>query len=66
MGMGLGGLVLKPLSAIVRPVGYTMQGIIKQIQRRNSPQKFIRLARIAEGQRGVSELHGTEAETVRR
>ncbi|UKZ80113.1 hypothetical protein TrVFT333_007878 [Trichoderma virens FT-333] len=66
MGMGLGGLVLKPLSAIVGPVGYTMQGIMKQIQRRNSPQKFVRLARIAEGQRGVSELHGTEAEMVRR
>jgi hypothetical protein len=66
MGMGLGGLVLKPLSAIVGPIGYTMQGIMKQIQRRKNPQVFVRFARIAEGQRGLSELHGTEVETVRR
>lgn len=66
IGMGFGGLVLKPLSAIVGPIGYTMQGIMKQIQRQKCPQKFVRLARIAEGQREVANMQGTEAETVRK
>ncbi|KAK9435539.1 UDP-glucose,sterol transferase [Metarhizium brunneum] len=64
-GMGIGGLVLKPISAIVGPFGYTMQGLTKQIQRRRSPANFVRLARIAEGQRELAALQAPEAETVR-
>lgn len=64
-GMGIGGLVLKPISAIVGPFGYTMQGLMKQIQRRRSPANFVRLARIAEGQRELAALQAPEAETVR-
>ncbi|KAG8424921.1 hypothetical protein J3458_001675 [Metarhizium acridum] len=64
-GMGMGGLVLKPISAIVGPFGCTMQGLMQQIQRRRSPVKFVRLARIAEGQRELANLQAAEAETVR-
>ncbi|OAQ59353.1 UDP-glucose,sterol transferase [Pochonia chlamydosporia 170] len=55
-GMGVSGLVLKSISAIVGPLGYSMQGVLKQVQRRRSPQKFVRRARIAQGQRDVGSL----------
>ncbi|KAM0436090.1 hypothetical protein ACHAPT_002982 [Fusarium lateritium] len=55
-GMGLTGLVLKNLAAIVGPVGYTLKGVVKQAERSKTPQKFIRRARIAQGQRDVKAL----------
>ncbi|KAJ4324887.1 hypothetical protein N0V84_003723 [Fusarium piperis] len=55
-GMGLTGLVLKNLAAIVGPVGYTLKGVVKQAERSKTPQKFIRRARIAQGQREVNAL----------
>ncbi|KAH7159973.1 hypothetical protein B0J13DRAFT_616766 [Dactylonectria estremocensis] len=56
VGMGLTGLVLKNLSAVVGPVGYTLKGIVKQAGRRKSPEKFIRRARIGQGQREAREI----------
>ncbi|KAF4994009.1 hypothetical protein FGRMN_6043 [Fusarium graminum] len=55
-GMGLTGLVLKNLSAIVGPVGYTLKGVVKQAERSKTPQKYIRRARIAQGQREYKAL----------
>ncbi|KAF5017963.1 hypothetical protein F66182_10072 [Fusarium sp. NRRL 66182] len=55
-GMGLTGLVLKNLSAIVGPVGYTLKGVAKQAERSKTPQKFIRRARIVQGQREYKAL----------
>ncbi|KAG6011869.1 hypothetical protein E4U43_008065 [Claviceps pusilla] len=55
-GMGLAGLVLKPISAIVGPIGFAMQGLVRQVQRRRSPQRFIRRARIALGESQVQAM----------
>ncbi|KAJ4264866.1 hypothetical protein NW762_005109 [Fusarium torreyae] len=55
-GMGLTGLVLKNLSAIVGPIGYTLKGVVKQAERSKTPQKFVRRARIAQGQREYKAL----------
>ncbi|KAJ4202924.1 hypothetical protein NW767_005679 [Fusarium falciforme] len=57
-GMGLTGLVLKNLAAIVGPVGYTLKGVVKQAERSKTPQKFIRRARIVQGQREAKILPG--------
>lgn len=51
VGMGLTGFVLKNLSAIVGPFGYTAKGIVKQAGRRNLPTRHVRRARIIQGQR---------------
>ncbi|KAJ1335009.1 sterol 3beta-glucosyltransferase [Microdochium nivale] len=50
VGMGLTGFVLKNLSAIIGPFGYTAKGIVKQASRRNLPTRFIRRARMFQGQ----------------
>ncbi|KAH7182759.1 uncharacterized protein B0J16DRAFT_270135 [Fusarium flagelliforme] len=55
-GMGLTGLVLKNLSAVVGPIGYTLKGVVKQAERSKTPQKYIRRARIAQGQREYEAL----------
>ncbi|CAG7562980.1 unnamed protein product [Fusarium equiseti] len=55
-GMGLTGLVLKNLSAVVGPIGYTLKGVVKQAERSKTPQKYIRRARIAQGQREYKAL----------
>lgn len=59
-GMGLTGFVLKTTAAFVGPVGYTLQGLVKQVERRHCPQKFIRRARITQGQRDSSALGDAE------
>ncbi|KAH6984932.1 hypothetical protein BKA56DRAFT_671389 [Ilyonectria sp. MPI-CAGE-AT-0026] len=56
VGMGLTGLVLKNLAAIVGPVGYTLKGLVKQAGRHRRPDKFIRRARIVQEQREAREL----------
>ncbi|KAF9774102.1 hypothetical protein IL306_007935 [Fusarium sp. DS 682] len=55
-GMGLTGLVLKNLSAVVGPIGYTLKGVVKQAERSKTPQKYIRRARIVQGQREYKAL----------
>ncbi|KAH6890452.1 hypothetical protein B0T10DRAFT_528756 [Thelonectria olida] len=56
VGMGLTGLVLKNLAAIVGPFGYTLKGVVKQAERSKRPDKFIRRARIEQGRRDFKEL----------
>ncbi|KAH8889273.1 UDP-Glycosyltransferase/glycogen phosphorylase [Thozetella sp. PMI_491] len=56
IGMGLTGFVLKDISAIVGPVGYSLKGIAKQVERHRQPTRYIRRARIIQGQREAREL----------
>ncbi|KAJ6444747.1 UDP-glucose,sterol transferase [Purpureocillium lavendulum] len=64
--MGLGGLVLKPISAVVGPIGYTLQGVAKQADRwRRHPHKLIRRARIRQGQREMQALRPDELQRTR-
>ncbi|KAK7428956.1 hypothetical protein QQZ08_004573 [Neonectria magnoliae] len=56
VGMGLTGLILKNLAAIVGPVGFTLKGLVKQAGRHKRPEKFIRRARIVQGQREAKAL----------
>lgn len=51
VGMGLTGFVLKNISAIIGPFGYTLKGLHKELQKKNQPTHFIRRARIMQGQR---------------
>lgn len=60
VGMGLTGLVLKDISAIIGPVGYTLKGIKKQVERRRQPSRLVRRARILQGQREMTELSEDE------
>ncbi|QUC22945.1 uncharacterized protein UV8b_07186 [Ustilaginoidea virens] len=60
-GMGLGGLVLKPVSAVLGPLGYSVQGVVKQVERRRSPRRFVRRARMAQGEGEVGRLGAARA-----
>ncbi|KAL0930991.1 udp-transferase [Colletotrichum truncatum] len=55
-GMGLTGFVLKDLSAIISPFGYTLKGIVKQTERKKQPDRVVRRARIVQGQRERRQL----------
>ncbi|KAG7134421.1 Sterol 3-beta-glucosyltransferase UGT80B1 like protein [Verticillium longisporum] len=61
-GMGVGGLVLKYLSAIAGPVGYTLKGVVKQAGRDKQPDRVIRRARIIQGQREAQKLGADKKE----
>ncbi|KAK2014803.1 glycosyltransferase family 28 domain-containing protein [Colletotrichum eremochloae] len=50
-GMGVTGFILKDLSAIISPFGYTLKGIAKQAERRKQPDRVVRRARLVQGQR---------------
>jgi UDP:flavonoid glycosyltransferase YjiC (YdhE family) len=56
VGMGLTGFVLKNIAAIIGPVAYTLQGVVKQAERGRQPVKHIRQARAMQGQREASAL----------
>ncbi|TDZ37258.1 Sterol 3-beta-glucosyltransferase UGT80B1 [Colletotrichum spinosum] len=55
-GMGLTSFILKDLSAIISPVGYTLKGIVKQAERKKQPDRVVRRARIVQGQRERRQL----------
>ena len=61
VGMGLTGFVLKDLAAIFGPVGYTFKGIHKELLKGRQPTKYIRKARILEGQRDLGDLDDQES-----
>jgi hypothetical protein len=61
VGMGLTGFVLKDLAAIFGPFGYTFKGVHKELLKGRQPTKFIRRARILEGQRDLGDLDDQEA-----
>ncbi|OLN81561.1 Sterol 3-beta-glucosyltransferase UGT80B1-like protein 6 [Colletotrichum chlorophyti] len=55
-GMGLTGFVLKDLSAVISPFGYTLKGIAKQAERKKQPDRVVRRARIVQGSRERKQL----------
>ncbi|KAL2140641.1 hypothetical protein VTI28DRAFT_3537 [Corynascus sepedonium] len=60
VGMGVTGFALKNVAAIIGPVGYTLQGVAKQAERRGKPIKYIRRARIVQGRRDSASLSSGE------
>ncbi|KAK4443948.1 sterol 3-beta-glucosyltransferase [Podospora aff. communis PSN243] len=60
VGMGVTGFVLKDIAALFGPVGYTLKGVVKQAERGRQPIKYIRRARIMQGQREMSFLSELE------
>ncbi|KAK1756151.1 glycosyltransferase family 28 domain-containing protein [Echria macrotheca] len=70
IGMGVTGFVLKDIAALIGPVGYTLKGIVKQAERGRQPIKYIRRARIVQGEREVEciseEERKARAEQVER
>jgi hypothetical protein len=60
IGMGLTGFVLKDIAAILGLIGYPLKGVVKQLQRRRAPLKYIRRARVVQGTRELRTL--TQAE----
>jgi hypothetical protein len=64
VGMGLTGFVLKDLAAVVGPLGYTLKGVAKQMDRGRQPSRHIRRARIAQGQREVRAMSPEERRKV--
>lgn len=64
VAMGIGGFVLKDISAIVSPFGLTLKGVAKQAERRGQPSKFIRRARIIQAQREMKDLPVEDKKTI--
>ncbi|KAG4028377.1 hypothetical protein MFRU_022g00950 [Monilinia fructicola] len=62
VGMGLTGFVLKDISAVVGPFGYTLKGVHKELLKSKQPTAFIRKARILQGQRDVNLLEANPKE----
>ena len=60
VGMGITGFVLKDIAALFGPVGYTLKGLVKQAERGRQPIKYIRRARIVQGQREMGMLSDQE------
>jgi hypothetical protein len=64
VGIGLTGFVLKDIAAIVGPFGYTLKGVHKELVKSKQPTKFIRKARIMQGQRDLNALDSKEKKTA--
>ncbi|KAM7205099.1 sterol 3-beta-glucosyltransferase [Rhypophila sp. PSN 637] len=64
VGMGLTGFVLKDLAALIGPVGYTLKGVVKELEHNQEKinQGKIRKARLVQGMR---ELEGLKPEEVK-
>ncbi|KAF2493203.1 UDP-Glycosyltransferase/glycogen phosphorylase [Lophium mytilinum] len=56
IGYGIGGFVLKDISAIIGPFAYTFKGIEKELTKGSQPTAFIRRARIIQGQKDFKAL----------
>lgn len=57
IGKGFGGFILKDISAIISPVGYTMKGLHKEMIKGRQPTAFIRRARMLQG---ISDAKGLD------
>ncbi|KAI1406082.1 glycosyltransferase family 1 protein [Hypoxylon fuscum] len=64
VGMGLTGFVLKDIAALIGPIGYTLKGIAKQVERGKQPVKYIRRGRIIQAQREFKALSEAERKTA--
>ncbi|KAG8529597.1 uncharacterized protein KY384_006234 [Bacidia gigantensis] len=63
VGKGLGGFVLKDISAVISPVGYAMKGVHKEIVKGRDPVVKVRKARITQGQKEYEGM-GQEKEEL--
>ncbi|MCJ1359211.1 MAG: hypothetical protein MMC33_009211 [Icmadophila ericetorum] len=64
IGKGIGGFVLKDLSAIFGPFGYTLKGIHKELIKGRQPTHFIRMARMIQGDQDLKNLSDADRETT--
>ncbi|KAI5863339.1 glycosyltransferase family 1 protein [Durotheca rogersii] len=64
VGMGLTGFVLKDVAAVVGPIGYVLQGIVKQVEGKDQPMKYLRRAHIVQAQRELRALSEAERKTT--
>ncbi len=67
LGMGLTGLVLKDLAALIGPVGYTLKGVKKEMaaaRSRHEPHASVRRARIAQGCRELADADADERKKI--
>jgi len=60
VGMGIGGFVLKDISAFLGPPSYFMKGLDEEAGKKHQPTAFIRRARIIQGQNEVRNLSDGE------
>ncbi|KAL2121892.1 hypothetical protein VTJ04DRAFT_2347 [Mycothermus thermophilus] len=65
VGMGVTGFVLKNLAALFGAPGYALKGVVKQVGRRKRPVRYIRRARVMQGQRERGGLEKEEREKKR-
>ena len=56
VGKGIGGLVLKDIAALWGLPAYTMKGIHQELIKHRQPTKFVRRARILQGQEDLKNL----------
>ncbi|KAI1337885.1 hypothetical protein F5Y15DRAFT_147119 [Xylariaceae sp. FL0016] len=63
-GMGLIGLILKPLAAFLGPIGYTLKGIAKEVSGNKKQSKYLRRARVIDAQRQLYSLSDEERKAV--
>ncbi|KAB5513057.1 glycosyltransferase family 28 domain-containing protein [Coniochaeta sp. 2T2.1] len=66
VGMGLTGFVLKDISAIASPIGYTLKGIEKQATKGEQPVTQVQGSRIIQGQWEVRALGEEERKNISR
>ncbi|KAK4239848.1 sterol 3-beta-glucosyltransferase [Achaetomium macrosporum] len=67
VGMGLTGFILKDIAAIIGLIGYPLKGVVRQLERRRQPSKYIRRARVVQGRGEVNALAQEEkAEKVKK
>ena len=64
IGKGVGGFVLKDIAALIGPVGYTLKGIHKELKKGKQPTKFIRRARMMQGQQETKALSSEDEEHI--
>ncbi|SZF06397.1 unnamed protein product [Blumeria hordei] len=60
VGMGFTGFILKDFAAVCGPFGYTLKGVHKEMVKHRQPTKFIRKARIVEGNLYLQNLDEAE------
>lgn len=63
-GIGLSGFVLKNMSALFGPIGYTLKGVAKQAERSRAPRQFVRRARIMQGGREAHSFCGEKQKAL--
>ena len=56
LGKGLGGFIIKDLSAFISPWGYAMKGIEQEFSKATQPTAYLRRAQMSSGARDLSRM----------